>query len=219
MWLHLLSLTKVDTYSNGTKHGSLGGAIFGLYKTKAAADAASESDVAGTPADCVAIQTSDSADGKLYFEGLDATDYYLVEIKAPDGWIKDTTVRKVTINAVYEEIPAGSYVENGITVNYNAYKVLQSYTVTVEGGNTSSYTITNTKSTETDANNHDVISDGVSKVGGSAGDDRTKLNNKKGTELPSTGGIGTTIFYLVGACLVIGAGVVLVTRRRVNNEE
>ena len=40
--------------------------------------------------------------------------------------------------------------------------------------------------------------------------------NQSGTELPSTGGIGTTIFYIIGAILVIGAGVVLVTRRRMN---
>ena len=38
--------------------------------------------------------------------------------------------------------------------------------------------------------------------------------NKQGTELPSTGGIGTTIFYVTGSILVICAGVVLVTRRR-----
>jgi LPXTG-motif cell wall-anchored protein len=40
--------------------------------------------------------------------------------------------------------------------------------------------------------------------------------NKTGVELPSTGGIGTTIFYVVGAMLIIGAGVVLITRRRMN---
>ena len=40
--------------------------------------------------------------------------------------------------------------------------------------------------------------------------------NNSGSVLPSTGGIGTTIFYIVGAILVIGAGVVLVTRRRMN---
>ena len=40
--------------------------------------------------------------------------------------------------------------------------------------------------------------------------------NNKGLELPSTGGIGTTIFYVLGAVLVIGAGVLLVTRRRMN---
>ena len=40
--------------------------------------------------------------------------------------------------------------------------------------------------------------------------------NQKGAVLPSTGGIGTTMFYIVGAILVIGAGVVLVSRRRMN---
>ena len=40
--------------------------------------------------------------------------------------------------------------------------------------------------------------------------------NKQGTELPSTGGIGTTIFYVVGAILVLGAGIVLITRRRMD---
>ncbi|MCD0069530.1 LPXTG cell wall anchor domain-containing protein, partial [Streptococcus agalactiae] len=38
-----------------------------------------------------------------------------------------------------------------------------------------------------------------------------------GTELPSTGGIGTTIFYIIGAILVIGAGIVLVARRRLRS--
>ena len=44
------------------------------------------------------------------------------------------------------------------------------------------------------------------------------IENLKGAELPSTGGMGTTIFYVVGAVLVIGAGVVLIARRRMNSE-
>ena len=42
------------------------------------------------------------------------------------------------------------------------------------------------------------------------------VENNTGSELPSTGGIGTTLFYVIGAILVIGAGVVLVTRRRMS---
>lgn len=42
----------------------------------------------------------------------------------------------------------------------------------------------------------------------------TTVINNAGTELPETGGIGTTIFYVVGAILVVGAVVILVTRRR-----
>ena len=40
------------------------------------------------------------------------------------------------------------------------------------------------------------------------------VTNNAGAELPSTGGIGTTMFYLVGSVLVIGAAVVLISKRR-----
>ena len=43
--------------------------------------------------------------------------------------------------------------------------------------------------------------------------------NKAGATLPETGGIGTTIFYVVGGILVVGAVVLLVARKRVNSEE
>lgn len=42
--------------------------------------------------------------------------------------------------------------------------------------------------------------------------------NSTGSLLPSTGGIGTTIFYAVGAVLVVGAGVLLVTKRRMSGQ-
>lgn len=40
--------------------------------------------------------------------------------------------------------------------------------------------------------------------------------NQAGPELPSTGGIGTTIFYILGIILVLGAAVLLITRRRMD---
>lgn len=45
-----------------------------------------------------------------------------------------------------------------------------------------------------------------------------KVENKSGTVLPSTGGTGTTMIYLVGAVLVLGSGVVLATKRRVKGK-
>lgn len=49
-----------------------------------------------------------------------------------------------------------------------------------------------------------------------AGNTFDKVENNKGSILPSTGGIGTTIFYVIGAILVLGAGILLVTRRRMS---
>ena len=60
------------------------------------------------------------------------------------------------------------------------------------------------------SDNDDVVLDATNNVF------NTTVVNNKGTELPSTGGIGTTIFYVIGAILVLGAGILLVTRRRMN---
>jgi LPXTG-motif cell wall-anchored protein len=43
-----------------------------------------------------------------------------------------------------------------------------------------------------------------------------KISNSTGYELPSSGGIGTTIFYVLGSLLVLGCGIVLVARRRMH---
>jgi len=45
----------------------------------------------------------------------------------------------------------------------------------------------------------------------------TEVVNNKGAELPSTGGIGTTIFHIAGAALVLGAGILLISKKRMNN--
>lgn len=43
--------------------------------------------------------------------------------------------------------------------------------------------------------------------------------NQTGNELPSTGGMGTTIFYVVGSILLIGAAVLLITKKRMSAEK
>lgn len=43
--------------------------------------------------------------------------------------------------------------------------------------------------------------------------------NQSGSTLPSTGGIGTTIFYVVGGILVAGAGILLITKKRMSKEQ
>ena len=46
-----------------------------------------------------------------------------------------------------------------------------------------------------------------------------EILNKQGSTLPSTGGVGTTLFYVVGSILVIGAVVLLVSKKRMNAAE
>ena len=62
-----------------------------------------------------------------------------------------------------------------------------------------------------------IANDGNVTVDG-ANADPVKVLNKTGTVLPSTGGAGTTMIYLIGGALVLGSGVVLVTKRRVKGK-
>ena len=47
----------------------------------------------------------------------------------------------------------------------------------------------------------------------------TNVIDNSGAVLPSTGGIGTVIFYVLGSVLLIGCGVVLISRRRMTKEK
>ena len=45
----------------------------------------------------------------------------------------------------------------------------------------------------------------------------TTIENNRGTTLPGTGGIGTTIFYVVGGGLMVAAAILLITKKRMEN--
>ena len=51
------------------------------------------------------------------------------------------------------------------------------------------------------------------------GVDEVKVLNQSGAELPSTGGMGTTIFYVLGSVLLVGAAVLLITKKRMSAEK
>ena len=127
-------------------------------------------------------------DGKLYILGL-ASDVSLTvtEYKAPDGYNKLTETKTLTPQVLETTL----YEASG-TRKYDA------------DGNLLEETATSGTSTTVQRNLDDLDVNAL------------EIENKKGAVLPSTGGIGTTIFYVVGAILVIGAGVVLITRRRMD---
>lgn len=71
-----------------------------------------------------------------------------------------------------------------------------------------------------------IANDGVVTIDGKVAslvvDNNTRafaIVNNTGAELPSTGGIGTTIFYVVGGILMLGAAVILVTRKKVSSSK
>lgn len=200
----------LDDGDTQAKARALEGVLFGLYTTEAAAEAGklpSEADnglVVNNNYPNGATFTT-KADGIITFTGLDGgtadapATYYLKELDAPGGFIKDTNVHPVQIVAEYETKDITETV-SGMTVTYQT-SVLKKYTVTIDGKDTT-YTFDNEGPTLVDPVIKDVTTE----------EDRIK--NTKGQELPSTGGIGTTLFYVVGSVLVIGAAVLLISKRR-----
>ena len=57
---------------------------------------------------------------------------------------------------------------------------------------------------------HDHTADNLDQV--------AKVENRQGAELPSTGGIGTTVFYVIGGLLILGAAIILVARRKAESK-
>ena len=129
-------------------------------------------------------------DGIIKFSGLGAGTYTIKELEAPDGYNK---------------------IAKDITVTIDAYNAAQKLVFEGDVVSTGNETITWKSSatgevtyTETEATNGEVSFD---------------VENSKGATLPSTGGIGTTIFYVLGAILAIGAGILLVTKKRMNADK
>ncbi|MBO5319301.1 MAG: isopeptide-forming domain-containing fimbrial protein [Ruminococcus sp.] len=57
------------------------------------------------------------------------------------------------------------------------------------------------------------------KVDGTASPTGATIINRKGTSLPGTGGIGTTVFYLGGGAMVAVAGIYLISKKRMKNTQ
>lgn len=131
-------------------------------------------------------EMSTDSDGKLYIVGL-ASDVKLTvtEFKAPNGYNKLTETEELTPQVLSTTI----YETSG-----NRYYDKDGNLVKEEENSTK------TENVEKNLSDLDAAA--------------LEIVNQKGTLLPSTGGIGTTIFYVVGTILVLAAGILLVTKRR-----
>ena len=205
-------LVEVD---HGKKFAALDGATFGLYSTKADADAGNTNYYTNEGFDGI-ITTANK--GLMFVSGLDVGTYYLKELTAPAGYIKDTATHTIEISADITDKPVTEYytIGNDGTVTWSAtqtegstaytYNVptLNSYTVTVDGNKTT-YEMTLTGPSITTVTQ--------------SKEETTPIQNTKGVELPSTGGMDTTILYVGGSILVILAAILLITKRRMNAED
>ena len=132
--------------------------------------------------------------GQLKMIGLGSGTFYLEETKAPEGYNKIDDL-KLTITAETEETETGL--------------AMKSLTYTL-GDNGKAITV----DPEYDENNN-LTTDKPNLAKGIV---PITVENNQGAQLPSTGGIGTTIFYVLGGVLIVGAVVLLVTRKRMREE-
>lgn len=129
------------------------------------------------------------ADGGLTFENLDAGEYTLVETKAPSGFALSNKEIPVVI--------AATYTDKG---------ELDTLTITIDGQRTSTYKAEYTAEGKVKTIN--TITAEVTDV----------VNTKLGT-LPSTGGMGTYLFTIIGVVVMAGAaGAFFMSRRRGSEE-
>lgn len=132
-------------------------------------------------------------DGNLTFAGLGEGIYRISEVVTPEGY---NTIEDFPVEIKFDE-------------KTEKFTATRGYYKTDEDGNEKAYF-----GTEDDKNNIIVLTK-------EENDNKfdTNVINKKGVLLPSTGGMGTTIFYVLGGILVLGAGVLLVTRRKMSAEK
>ena len=108
----------------------------------------------------------------------------------------------------FKGLDSGAYklVESTVPAGYNAMKDIE---FTISGTIDSTGALTNLTATSANATFETDVNTGIITL---------KVVNKQGALLPNTGGIGTTILYLVGTSLVLGAGVLFVVKKRVSTK-
>ena len=139
----------------------------------------------------VTNKTGDTSGNVFSFKGIDDGTYVLVETTVPTGY-NAWAAEKFTVEATHT---ATADIDAATGKDANGNYVLTGLTGESLFGDEGDGTVTLTE----DKADLDV-----------------SIVNQSGSVLPDTGGMGTTIFYIVGAVLVIGAGVLLVTRRRMS---
>ena len=153
------------------------------------------------------VKSTPDADGAYIYAGTTGGTGLTNQITTPnDGVI------------VVKGVKSGNYTITEVTAPAGYNKLTDPVTVeAIKTGNTATHTTVyldengNITNKETDRKTEVKVD--IEKIAASS----VVVVNKAGTELPSTGGMGTTVFYVLGAVLVLGAVVLLVTKKRMND--
>ena len=108
--------------------------------------------------------------------------------------------------------------ETSVPAGYNKAEDLQ-FQVVARYTETEPYTLTSLTILDKNGNAIDSGADAQFSVEMTSGIFTTQIVNQTGAELPSTGSIGTTVFYALGGILVLAAIVLLVTKKRMTSAE
>lgn len=104
------------------------------------------------------------------------------------------------------------------TVTPAHYNTISPITFTVNADHTITWETERREDILTSLSGDKKVGEITFSVDKTAGTLTTNVINNIGTTLPGTGGIGTTIFYVLGSVLVIGAAVLLVTKKRMSTK-
>lgn len=149
-------------------------------------------------------------------DGTNNKKYYKQNADSKVEWVseenKTTATRQTTdVNgkATFEGLKEGTYYLEEITApkGYNTLKkpVEVKIEAKYNANGTLDTTATDCKIKQDTANSHYYQVQSIA--------------NKAGAVLPSTGGIGTTIFYVLGSILALGAAVLLIAKKRMNGQD
>lgn len=187
---------KWDATESGhvTETQPLNGAEFTLYTDEACANVYTNTKKDGETYFAGTTTSGNAGNGQFNIYGLAFGTYYLKETKAPDTYTLNSHVFTIEITA------GDAKGENA----WNDNGTLKNWTIKIDGNSINTFT----------------VDKGTVKINGTTNKiNTTEIKNTTTSELPSTGGMGTYLFTIIGVVVMAGAAGAFFISRRKGSEE
>lgn len=135
--------------------------------------------------------------------------FVLMSGNTVNGSVAEVVDEKVTVWHSLRGLSEVDLPDYALTTNERGY-------ITINGLDSDTYYL---REIEAPAGYNKLSEDKTVTVRGAGHNTIADINNQSGTELPSTGGMGTTILYILGGVLVLAAVVLLVMKKRMSAAE